>query len=31
VLWAGIGLGFGWLTERAAKQQFRFSKPARAH
>jgi predicted cobalt transporter CbtA len=31
VLWAGIGLGFGWLTERAAKQQFRFSRPARAH
>ena len=31
VLWAGIGLGFGWLTERAAKQQFRFSKPMRAH
>ncbi|MDB5363714.1 MAG: hypothetical protein JWO51_5011 [Rhodospirillales bacterium] len=31
VLWAGIGLGFGWLTERSASGQFRFSTPARAH
>jgi len=31
VLWGGIGLGFGWLTERNANRQFRFSKPARAH
>ena len=31
VLWAGIGLGFGWLTERSADRQFRFTKPARAH
>jgi len=31
VLWGGIGLGFGWLTERAGNRQFRFSKPARAH
>jgi predicted cobalt transporter CbtA len=31
VLWAGIGLGFGWLTERSANRQFRFTKPARAH
>jgi predicted cobalt transporter CbtA len=31
VLWSGIGLGFGWLTERSASGQFRFSKPVRAH
>ena len=31
VLWAGIGLGFGWLTERSASRQFQFSRPARAN
>ncbi|HLZ66121.1 MAG TPA: CbtA family protein [Aliidongia sp.] len=31
VLWAGIGLGFGWLTERSASRQFRFTRPVRAH
>ena len=31
VLWGGIGLGFGWLTERSASRQFQFSRPARAH
>jgi predicted cobalt transporter CbtA len=30
VLWAGIGLGFGWLTERGARQGFLFTKSARA-
>jgi predicted cobalt transporter CbtA len=30
VLWTGIGLGFGWLTERSVNQRFQFAKPARA-
>jgi len=30
VLWGGIGLGFGWLTERSLQQRFGFSRPARA-
>ncbi|HEV2678327.1 MAG TPA: CbtA family protein [Aliidongia sp.] len=30
VLWGGIGLGFGWLTERSAGRRFQF-RPARAH
>jgi hypothetical protein len=31
VLWGGIGLGFGWLTERSANRRFLFTKPMRAH
>ncbi|GGF09500.1 membrane protein [Aliidongia dinghuensis] len=26
VLWAGIGLGFGWLTERSQRRQFPFAR-----
>jgi hypothetical protein len=31
VLWTTLGLGFGWLTDRSARRQFRFSRPIRAH
>jgi len=31
VLWSGIGLGFGWLTERAGNRRFQFTRPVRAH
>lgn len=27
ILWTGVGLGFGYLTERAQRSQFRFVKP----
>jgi predicted cobalt transporter CbtA len=28
VMWTSLGLIFGWLTERALRQRFRFSRPA---
>jgi predicted cobalt transporter CbtA len=30
ILWAGIGLGFGWLTERSVARRVQFARPARA-
>jgi hypothetical protein len=30
VLWATIGLGFGWLTERSTTARIRFERPARS-